>query len=189
MAHPDLLEGFDKFSDAGVFRLREDLALVQTVDFFPPIVDDPDDYGRIAAANSLSDVYAMGGRPLTALSIVGFPKELDMGLLGRILAGGAAAGGGGGAVIVGGHSVMDSEIKYGLAVTGIIHPADLIRNSGARAGDVLVLTKAIGTGAISTAGKARRAPEDVLRAAVASRARLNRDASEAMRRAGAHAAT
>src|SRR2546426_3754058 len=155
MAHPDLLEGFDKFSDAGVFRLREDLAIVQTVDFFPPIVDDPEDYGRIAAANSWSDVYAMGGKPLTALSIVGFPDHLDPALLGRICAGGAEKTLEAGAIIVGGHSVVDREIKYGVAVTRLVHPPELVRNSGARAGDVLVLTKPPGTRAISTRAKSR----------------------------------
>jgi selenide,water dikinase len=189
MAHPDLLEGFDKFADAGVFRLREDLAIVQTVDFFPPIVDDPEDYGRIAAANSLSDVYAMGGKPITALSIVGFPDHLDPALLGRICAGGAQKTLEAGAIIVGGHSVVDQEIKYGLAVTGLVHPAELVRNSGARAGDVLVLTKPLGTGAISTGAKSRKVDGEVLRAAVACMSKLNRDASECMKRARAHSAT
>ena len=189
MRHPDLLEGFDKFSDAGVFRLRDDLAIVQTVDFFPPIVDSPEDYGRIAAANSLSDVYAMGAAPLTALSVVGFPKELEPVLLGRILRGGAEKVLEAGAVAVGGHSVTDQEVKFGYAVTGIVHPARFVRNSGARPGDVLVLTKPLGTGAISTAGKGGKAPEEALRAAIESMSRLNRDASEAMVRAGAHGAT
>ncbi len=190
MAHPDLLEGFDHFSDAGAFRLRDDLAIVQTIDFFPPIVDNPEDYGEIAAANSLSDLYAMGARPLTALSVVGFPEgELDVAVLGRILAGGARKVLEAGAVIIGGHSVKDSEIKFGLSVTGVVDPKDLVRNSGARPGDVLVLTKPIGTGSISTAGKAGKAAEDVLRRAVESMKVLNRDASEAMRRFGVHAAT
>ena len=190
MRHPDLLEGFEHFSDAGVYRVAENLALVQTVDFFPPIVDDPRDYGRIAAANSLSDVYAMGGRPITALSIVGFPeKELPPSVLGEILAGGAEKVLEAGAVIVGGHSVSDAEIKFGLAVTGLVDPRELVKNSGARAGDALVLTKSLGTGAISTAGKAGKAAEETVRVAIASMARLNREASEAMRRAGAHGAT
>jgi selenide,water dikinase len=188
--HPDLLEGFRNFSDAGVFRLREDLAIVQSVDFFPPIVDDPDSFGRIAAANSLSDVYAMGGKPVTALCVVGFPEsKLDVSTLGKILAGGAEKAGEAGAIVLGGHSVSDSEVKFGLAVTGVVNPAELIRNSGARAGDVLVLTKPLGTGAISTAGRARKAPEEVLQGAIRSMATLNRHASEAMRAAGAHGAT
>ncbi len=190
MRHPDLLEGFDNFSDAGAFRLRDDLAIVQTVDFFPPIGDDPEDYGRIAAANSIGDLYAMGAKPLTALSIVGFPDgELDVSILGRILAAGAEKVLEAGALIVGGHSTRDKEIKFGLAMTGIVDPRDLIRNSGARAGDALVLTKALGTGPISTAGKLGKVDADVLRRAVASMATLNRDASELMRREGVHAAT
>ena len=190
MSHPDLLEGFDHFSDAGVFRLREDLAVVQTIDFFPPIVDDPESYGRIAAANSLSDVYAMGATPITALSVVGFPeKELDTAILGRIMVGGAEKVLEAGAVIVGGHSVSDKEIKYGLAVTGVVNPVNLIKNSTARPGDVLVLTKPLGTGSISTAAKSRKAPAEVLKKAIETMACLNQDASRAMQEAGAHAAT
>jgi selenide,water dikinase len=189
MVHPDLLEGFDKFSDAGVFRLREDLAIVQTVDFFPPIVDDPEDYGRIAAANALSDLYAMGADPITALSIAGFPEKLDPAILGRIQAGGAQKVLEAGAVIVGGHSVMDQEIKFGLAVTGVAHPAKFLRNGGAREGDVLVLTKPLGTGSITTAAQSGKTSEEILAGAVEVMCRLNRDASQAMRRAGAHGAT
>jgi selenide,water dikinase len=189
MLHPDLLEGFDKFSDAGVFRLREDLAIVQTVDFFPPIVDQPEEYGRIAAANSLSDVYAMGARPITALSVVGFPERLEPALLGRIMRGGAEKVLEAGAIIIGGHSVVDQEIKFGLAVTGLVHPDKVVKNGGARPGDSLVLTKPLGTGAISTAGKAGKAPPEALRVAVAVMSTLNRDASEAMLRVRAHAAT
>jgi len=190
MKHPDLLEGFDHFSDAGVFRLRDDLAIVQTVDFFPPIVDDPVEYGRIAAANSLSDIYAMGARPITALSIVGFPRgKLDMSVLGQILAGGAEKVLEAGAVILGGHSVSDSEVKFGLSVTGVVHPERFVRNSGARPGDVLVLTKPLGTGTITTALKQGKAPAEALRAAVRSMSTLNRDASEAMLGAGVHGAT
>ena len=190
MAHPDLIEGFENFSDAGVYRLRDDLAVVQTVDFFPPIVDDPVSYGRIAAANSLSDVYAMGGRPITALSIVGFPLgKLDVAVLGRILSGGAEKILEAGAVIVGGHSVSDAEVKFGFAVTGVVDPARLVRNSGARQGDVLVLTKPLGTGPISTAGKFEKTSAEVIAGAIRSMEVLNREASEAMVRAGAHAAT
>lgn len=190
MEHPDLLEGFDRFSDAGVFRLRDDLAVVQTVDFFPPIVNDATWFGRIAAANSLSDVYAMGGTPVTALSIVGFPsRDVDMAILGEILAAGAAKVLEAGAVLVGGHSVMDSEIKYGLAVTGTVHPEQLVRNSGARTGDHLVLTKPIGMGAVSTALKMEKIDEASIEKASEVMATLNRDASEAMLALGVHGAT
>ena len=190
MLDPDLLEGFENFSDAGAFRLRGDLAIVQTIDFFPPIIDGPEEYGQIAAANALSDCYAMGATPVTALSVVAFPQaELDISILGRILAGGAQKVIEAGAVILGGHSIKDKEIKFGLAVTGVVNPEELLRNSGARAGDVLVLTKAIGIGAISTAGKTGDVDVEVLRGAIESMKTLNRDAAEAMRRAGARAAT
>jgi selenide,water dikinase len=190
MTHPDLMVGFEHFSDAGVYRLRPDLAIVQTVDFFPPIVNDAADFGAIAAANALSDVYAMGATPITALSIVGFPdKELEMGVLGEILAAGARKVIEAGAVIVGGHSVTDAEIKYGLAVTGIVHPGRVIQNSGARAGDRLVLTKAIGMGSVSTAIKEGKLGEDAVRRAVAAMATLNRDARDLMVEHGARGAT
>src|SRR5262245_49044244 len=154
MAHPDLIVGADHFSDAGVFRLREDLALVQTTDFFPPLVDDPRAFGQIAAANSLSDCYAMGARPITALNIAGFPdKELPNEILIEILAGGAEKVLEAGAVVVGGHTIRDAEIKYGLAVTGVVDPKMLITNAGAKPGDVLVLTKPIGSGVLTTAAK------------------------------------
>ncbi len=190
MEHPDLIEGFENFSDAGVFRLRDDLAIVNTVDFFPPIVDDPADFGRIAAANSLSDVYAMGATPVTALSIVGFPsRDVDIEVLGRILAAGAEKVIEAGAVLVGGHSVVDREIKFGLALSGTVHPDRLIRNSGAQPGDVLVLTKPLGMGAVSTAIKARRIGADAVARASAVMATLNRDASRAMLEHGVHGAT
>jgi selenide,water dikinase len=190
MDHPDLIEGHARFSDAGVFRVRPDLALVQTVDFFPPIVDDPRDFGRIAAANALSDCYAMGGKPATALNVAGFPsKTLPISILGEIFAGGAETVLEAGAVIVGGHTVEDAEIKYGLAVTGTIHPDEVISNAGARAGDALVLTKPLGMGTISTAIKRGALGPDETRAAVESMAALNRDASEAMRDLGARGAT
>lgn len=176
--------------DTGVFQLDDERALVATADFFTPIVDDPYDYGRIAAANALSDVYAMGARPLFALNLVAFPRKLlDQGLLGDILRGGAEMARAAGIAIVGGHSIDDAEPKYGLSVVGEVHPARIIRNIGARVGDVLVLTKPIGTGIIATAIKNERAPAESVAAAVASMTTLNRAASETMLRVGVHAAT
>ena len=190
MDHPDLIEGHARFSDAGVFRLRPDLALVQTVDFFPPIVDDPRDFGRIAAANSLSDCYAMGGKPVTALAIAGFPaKRLPTSILGEIFAGGAEKVLEAGAVILGGHTVEDTEIKYGLSITGTIHPDRVISNAGARPGEALVLTKPIGMGTVSTAIKRKAIHREVIQQAVEIMATLNRDASEAMKALGAKGAT
>ena len=176
--------------DAAVFQLDDERALVATADFFTPIVDDPYDFGRIAAANALSDVYAMGARPLFALNLVAFPRKLlDRGLLGDILRGGAEMARAAGIAIVGGHSIDDAEPKYGLSVVGEVHPARIIRNIGARVGDVLVLTKPIGTGIIATAIKNERAPAESVAAAVASMTTLNRAASEIMLRVGVHAAT
>jgi len=187
--HPDLLVGFNKADDAGVFRLSETVALVQTVDFFPPIVDDPFDFGRIAAANALSDIYAMGGRPLTALNIVGFPAAMDPWILGEILRGGAQKIEEAGAVIVGGHSVNDKEVKYGVAVTGLIDPRKVVTNAGARPGDRIYLTKPLGTGLITT-GLKRGAVDPALVALVtAQMAELNREAAEAMVAVEARAAT
>lgn len=190
MSHPDLIEGHARFSDAGVFRVRPDLALVQTVDFFPPIVDDPEDFGRIAAANSLSDCYAMGGRPVTALVVAGFPsRTLDPAVLGRIFAGGAAKVLEAGAVIVGGHTVEDTEVKYGLAVTGTVHPERVVSNAGARPGDVLVLTKPLGMGTVATAIKRGALAEAEIKHAIEIMATLNREASETMLELGARGAT
>ena len=166
--------------DAGVYRLDDGRALVQTVDFFTPIVDDPFVYGQIAAANALSDVYAMGGRPLTALAIAGFPKDADRSILKSIFAGGLAMLGEAGVALLGGHTVQDSEIKFGYAVTGEVDPKRIYANAGARSGDVLMLTKPLGTGIIATALKFERAPADVIAAAVASMTTLNRGAAEAM---------
>ncbi len=189
-ADPNLIIGAESFSDAGVYRLRDDLYLVQTVDFFPPLVDDPYIYGQIAAANALSDAYATGARPVTALNIVGFPdKELDVSILGQILAGGAERVLAAGAVIVGGHSVRDAEIKYGLAVTGVVDPAHLLTNAAAQPGDVLVLTKALGTGFITTASKAGNCPDGAMDAAIASMSQLNDIGRDAAHAAGARAAT
>ena len=163
--------------DAGVYRLDEERALVQTVDFFTPIVDDPFSYGQIAAANALSDVYAMGGRPLTALAIAGFPKEADFDLLRQIFAGGLDKLREAGVALLGGHTVQDAEIKFGYAVTGEVHPARIFANAGAQPGDVLLLTKPLGTGVIGTAVKFNRAPQEVVDAAVKTMTTLNARAS------------
>ncbi len=189
-ADPNLIVGAESFSDAGVYRLRDDLYIVQTVDFFPPLVDDPYVFGQIAAANALSDAWAMGARPVTALNLVGFPdRDLDLTVLNRILAGGAERVAAAGAVILGGHSLRDSEVKYGLAVTGVVEPAGLITNAGARPGDLLVLTKALGTGFITTAAKGARCPPDILASAIASMIQLNDIGRDAACAAGAHAMT
>lgn len=188
---PRLLVGNETADDAGVVRVADDLALVQTVDFFTPIVDDPYDFGRIAAANALSDVYAMGGRPLSALSLVAFPLErLGGDVLARILRGGLDVVAAAGAMVVGGHSIDDPEPKFGLAVTGLVHPDDVLTNAGGRAGDALVLTKPLGVGAITTALKrGAEGAAQLLPAAVATMAALNDEASRAARAAGAHAMT
>jgi selenide,water dikinase len=166
--------------DAGVYRIDEHRALVQTVDFFTPVVDDPFAYGRIAAANALSDVYAMGGRPLTALAIAGFPKDADRAILAEIFKGGLAGLGEAGVALLGGHTVQDQEIKFGYAVTGEVDPGRIWTNAGAKAGDRLFLTKPLGTGVIATAIKFDRAPERVAQEAIASMVRLNRAAAEAL---------
>ncbi len=185
---PNVLVSFDTSDDAGVYRLRDDLALVQTVDFFTPIVDDPFDFGRIAAANALSDIYAMGAQPVSALNVVAFSLErLGSEVLTEILRGGASVAAEAGCAIVGGHSIDDAEPKYGLAVTGVVHPDRLLTNRSARAGDVLVLSKPLGAGAVSTALKrGLRAP---LHEAVAVMTKLNREASEAAVGAAASALT
>jgi selenide,water dikinase len=185
-----VLVGTDAFADAGVIRVREDLALVQSCDFFTPIVDDPRDFGEIAAANALSDLYALGAEPLSALNVVCFPESgLDLEVLGRILEGGAAKAREAGAAVLGGHSVRDEEIKYGMAVTGTVDPRRMLGNDGARPGDVLVLTKPLGTGLLTTALKQGRLEAGDIGAAVEGMKRLNRAAASAARAAGAHAAT
>ena len=187
---PRLLVGRETFDDAGVFLVADDLALVQTVDFFAPIVDDPYTFGRIAAVNALSDVYAMGGEPLTALNIVGFPASAaPLEVLTEILRGGQDAVHEAGAFIVGGHSIIDEEIKYGLAVTGRADPRRLLTNAGAKPGDRLVLTKPLGTGILSTAAKSRAMPEEIYRGMIVSMSALNRDASRAALALGAICAT
>jgi selenide,water dikinase len=188
--HPDLIVGPKTLDDAGVYRLRDDLAVVQTVDVFPPIVDDPYVYGQIVAANSLSDVYAMGADPLTVLNIVGFPVgKLDKAILTDILRGGADKVTESGALIVGGHTLRDEEIKYGMAVTGVVHPDRIVTNAGARPGDAVILTKKIGTGVISTAMTEDRVPEELIEAVCRSMAALNKTAAEVMREVGASAGT
>ncbi len=174
----EVLHGPDTLDDAGVIRIPgSDRAIVQTVDFFPPIVDDPREFGRIAAANSLSDIFAMGGSPLSALNIVGFPAELPVSILGEILAGGAEKMEEAQCALLGGHSVRDAEIKYGLAVTGTINPDHMLTNGGAREGDVLVLTKALGTGTVSTALNKSEVDSDIVAAASLSMATLNATAA------------
>lgn len=186
----NVLVGIATRDDAGVYLLRDDLALVQTVDFFTPIVDDPYDFGRIAAVNSLSDVYAMGGKPLTALNICAFPVEsVDLAILARILEGGAAIAKQAGVALLGGHTVKDEEPKYGWAVTGIVDPKRVVTNAGARPGDVLVLTKPLGTGILTTALKRDRISAQELQPAVDAMLTLNADASNAMVDVGVHAAT
>ena len=189
-SHPDLLVGTSTADDAGVFRLTPDLALVQTVDFFTPIVDDAFQFGAIAAANALSDVYAMGGEPRTALNITCFPQQgVPMDVLGEILRGGLAKADEAGVVVLGGHTVNDEEIKFGMAVTGLVHPDRIWRNVGARPGDVLVLTKALGTGILTTAAKHGVAPAPDLAAAVEGMLALNAAAAQVLRDFTVHACT
>ncbi len=187
---PNLLVGRETSDDAGVYRLSADVALVQTIDFITPVVNDPYDFGRIAAANALSDVYAMGGRPLTAMNIVCFPiQSMDKAILGDILRGGIEQIHAAAAVLIGGHSVEDAEIKYGLSVTGLVHPDRVLTNAGAKRDDALILTKPIGTGVLATAIKAGLISAPVEREAVASMATLNRKAAELMARYAVNACT
>jgi selenide,water dikinase len=188
--HPDLLVGTETHDDAGVFRLTPDLAIVQTLDFFPPVVDDPFVYGQIAAANALSDVYAMGGTPLTALNMACYPDDqVGFEWLELITAGGAERCVAAGCTIVGGHTVRDTEIKFGLAVTGTIHPDRILTNATAKPGDVLVLTKPLGTGFVTTAAKGRKCPPELLKAACDCMIELNKAACDAMLAVGVSAAT
>jgi len=176
----NVLVGFETSDDAGVYRLSSGLALVQTVDFFTPIVDDPFSFGQIAAANALSDIYAMGGRPISALSIVAFPEKGAVEILEQILRGGLAKMEEAGCTVIGGHSIRDEDMKFGYAVTGLIDPAHIWRNVGAQPGDALLLTKPLGAGVISTGLKQGRIPDAAVSAATASMSRLNRDAAEAL---------
>ena len=181
--------GTETGDDAAVYKLNDETALITTVDFFPPITDDPYDFGAIAAANSLSDVYAMGGKPLLALNIVGFPVTLDKDILGQVMKGGYDKCAEAGCLLVGGHTVDDPEPKYGLSVVGTVTPGQQLTNAGAKPGDVLVLTKPLGTGIITTACKQGKAPAEVMQGAVNTMATLNKAASEAMIKIGVHGAT
>jgi selenide, water dikinase len=184
----DMLVGTETSDDAGVFRLRSDLAIVNTVDFFTPIVDEPYVFGQIAATNALSDVYAMGGEPKTAMNIVCFPKgKMEMEILAEILKGGADKVKESGAVVIGGHSIIDEEIKYGMAVTGVIHPDKIFRNVGVQEGDALILTKPLGTGIITTALKKGKASKESVDEAVTFMTTLNATASAVMRKYPVHA--
>ena len=188
---PNLLVGTETHDDAGVFKLTDEIALVQTVDFFPPVVDDPYLYGQIAAANALSDVYAMGGIPKTALNLVAYPDDEDPQLtwLGKILEGGAERCMTAGAVIAGGHTIRDKEIKFGLSVTGIVHPDKVLTNAGAKPGDRLVLTKPLGTGFVTTAHKANACPEALFKAACFSMVQLNKVGADALQHLHPHGMT
>ncbi len=189
-SHPDLLVGLETADDAGVFRLTPEIALIQTLDFFTPVVNDPYTFGQIAAANALSDVYAMGGRPLTAMNIVCYPtKTVPKEVLKAILAGGLAKIHEAGALLVGGHSVDDTELKYGLAVTGIVHPDKVITNAGAQVGDRLILTKPLGSGVIATAMKGRLASAEAEAAVIQVMTALNRLPEECLANVSVHAAT
>ena len=184
------MRGMESLDDAGVYKLTDELAIIQTVDFFTPIVDEPYAFGQIAAANALSDVYAMGGKPLTAMNLVCFPiKSLDISVLQDILRGGVDKLREAGVVLVGGHSIIDAELKYGLSVTGTVHPNRLVTNAGAKAGDKLLLTKPLGTGIISTAVKAGVVNEELVRKVTRYMATLNDKASELMQEVGVHACT
>lgn len=185
--NPNVLIGTE--DDAGVYKISEDLAIVQTVDFFTPVVDDPYDFGAIAAANAVSDIYAMGAKPVTALNLVAYPKDGDMDILEAILKGGADKAAEAGVTIIGGHSIDDREPKYGMAVTGVVHPDRIAIKGGVRPGDILVLTKPLGIGIITTAIKVDRAPADMIATAVKNMKTLNRAASEAMIEVGVKGAT
>jgi len=190
ISHPNLIVGIESAEDAGVYKLREDLAIVQTLDFFTPIVDDPYTFGQVAAANSLSDVYAMGGKPIVAMNIICFPiNKMDISILQEILKGGLDKMREAEVILVGGHSVEDDELKYGLSVTGTIHPDKVLTNKGARAGDKLILTKPLGTGIINTALKGELADEDSVAKSIECMSSLNKKAAELMTEVEVHACT
>ena len=186
---PNLLVGYDSRDDAAVYRVTEDLALVQTVDFFPPMVDDPYIFGQIAAANALSDVYAMGGEVKTALNLVCFPENMDLNVLGEILRGGAEKVAEAGGILAGGHSIADTGVKYGLSVTGLVDPHHLYTNDAGQPGDKLLLTKALGVGLLCTANRVGEAAPEHMAAAISSMTTLNKTAAEISRRYTVHAAT
>lgn len=174
----NLIVGFDKSDDAAVYKLTDEIAMIQTLDFFTPMVDDPYIFGQIAAANSLSDVYAMGGTPKTAMNIVCFPEKMDINILGEVLRGGAEKVAEAGAVLSGGHSIHDPEIKYGLSVTGIAHPDKILKNHGCQNGDILICTKKLGTGIVTTASKVGLASENALNSSIKNMTTLNKYAGE-----------
>jgi selenide, water dikinase len=185
----NVLVGFETSDDAGVYRISPDLALVQTTDFFTPIVDDPNLFGQIAAANALSDIYAMGGRPISALSLVGFPERGDPATLDQIMRGGLTKMSEAGCFVIGGHSIRDDDLKFGYAVTGLIHPDKIWRNVGAQPGDILIFTKPLGTGVIATALKKGRASQESISAATTSMTRLNRAGAESLAELDVNAST
>lgn len=187
--HPSLLVGLDRRDDAAIYKIRDDLALIQTLDFFTPMIDDPFVFGQIAATNALNDVYAMGGTPFLALNIVCYPQCEDMEVLGQILAGGLSKVQEAGAVLAGGHTVDDNEPKYGLSVSGMVHPDQIVDNAGARTGDVLFLTKPLGNGVVSTAIKAQMVSDEAYQEAIKWMAMLNKEAAQVMQEVGVHAAT
>ena len=190
MPDKNVIRGMESLDDAGVYKLSDDLAIIQTIDFFTPIVDDPYDFGQITVANALSDVYAMGGKPLTAMNVVCFPiNKLDISILKDILKGGIDKMKEAGVTLVGGHSIDDAELKYGLSVTGIVHPKRLVTNAGAKVGDKLILTKPLGTGIISTALKAGKVSKETVAKMTKYMAALNKKASELMQEVGVHACT
>lgn len=186
---PDLLVGLTVSDDAAVYKINEDTAIIQTLDFFTPIVDDPYDYGSIAAANSLSDVYAMGGEVILALNICGFPSCLPLDVLKEILLGGAQKVKEANGILVGGHTIEDNEPKYGLSVTGKVHPDRILTKGGAKSGDILVLSKPLGTGIITTAGKAKQAKQEHITQAIVSMKKLNKNAASFYQEVGVHACT
>src|SRR5579871_112318 len=188
-APPALLVGLNSADDAAVYQVNEQQAIISTADFFPPVVDDPYAFGAIAAANALSDIYAMGGRPLMAINLVAWPADLDPALLSEILRGGSEIVARAGAVIAGGHTVTDAEPKYGLSVTGVVHPEHILTKGGAHPGDYLVLSKPLGTGILTTAHKQDAVDAADLEAALQSMMRLNDLASQALQRPGVHAVT
>jgi len=190
MPDKNVIRGMESLDDAGVYKLSDDLAIIQTIDFFTPIVDDPYDFGQIAVANALSDVYAMGGKPLTAMNVACFPiNKLDISVLKDILKGGIDKMKEAGVTLVGGHSIDDAELKYGLSVTGTVHPERLVTNSGAKTGDKLILTKPLGTGIISTALKAGKVSKETVAKMTKYMVALNKKASELMQEVGVHACT
>lgn len=185
----NLLIGFESSDDASVYKLTDDIAMVQTLDFFPPMVDDPYTFGKIAAANALSDIYAMGGEVKTALNIVCFPEQMDLNILGDIIQGGSEKVEEAGGVLSGGHSIMDQDVKYGLSVTGIINPNKIYQNNGCRVGDKLILTKPLGVGIVSTANRVGEASKEAMDKAIESMCTLNKYAAEIIRKYDVHACT